>query len=247
MFHNFQLRVRLLGNALVVTCLAFGISAFSADSQHVFFAMPAWGASSSSKMTPQKTQPTLSGPKPVATLSKEPCLVGEGANAVACSSYEETTSLDLVQRPAEYLNKLVKFEAEFNTFSTLGLDYSRAKRDSKDYYGLMVRRPDVTHHVIPLSELKIFAKRPDEEKETKKSDKTPPPSVPRKQEPADKSDTVLDSWMDLERGDRILIYGKVFSIALDDPWMDVQRIDLLKKAPSKKKKSSESTAKPVKP
>ncbi|MEB3205802.1 MAG: hypothetical protein VKK59_00465 [Vampirovibrionales bacterium] len=226
--------------AFVISLLsvAIGVGSMASTLGHGFGMMPAWAASTSPVQVQSKASPTVSPQKPSAAIRKAPCLVSEGSAAVACSAYAEVTSLDLVQRPADYLNKLVKFEAEFNTFSTLGLDYSRAKRDARDYYGLMVRRPDVSHHVIPLSELKLFAKRPDEPKnEQKQPPKTVTPQSQKPQESSKEADTLLKNWMELERGDRILIYGKVFSAALDDPWMDVQRIDLLKKAPSKKKKS----------
>ncbi|MEB3245638.1 MAG: hypothetical protein VKJ06_06615 [Vampirovibrionales bacterium] len=137
----------------------------------------------------------------VAPATGSACIIEQ----TPCSQYATVTPLDLVRSPGDYLEKPVRFEAEFSTFTMLGLDYSRAKRDSRDYYGLTVRRPDVKHHVIPLPELKLFAKRKENE------DKDP--------------------WLELERGDQILVYGKVFATALREPWMDIQRIDVLKKAP----------------
>ena len=39
-----------------------------------------------------------------------------------------------------------------------------------------------------------------------------------------------ESFIDLDTGDRIEITGKVFSNALGDPWIDVNKIVVLKKA-----------------
>jgi hypothetical protein len=108
--------------------------------------------------------------------------------------------IDLVSQPATYLNKPVSFQATFNSFAGLGLDYKPAFRDSKDYVSLIVLRPDVSWR-IPLSELKLF--------------------YPRK-----KSDAVLH----LDAGDTIKVTGTVFSTALGEPWLDIQDLTIEAKA-----------------
>ncbi|MBQ2645696.1 hypothetical protein IJG14_09020 [bacterium] len=104
----------------------------------------------------------------------------------------------MVNNPYAFLNKYVQFPAKFNKFSTLGLDYTPAKRESQVYIGVLINRDDVVENIIPLSELKMFIKRKDAEKLT-----------------------------DIEAGDSIMIKGKVFSAALGDPWMDIIEIKVL--------------------
>jgi hypothetical protein len=111
------------------------------------------------------------------------------------------TPIDLVRQPDVYLNKHVTFKATFNSFASLGLDYKKAFRDSKDYVSMLVLRPDVSpKYRIPLSELKLF--------------------FPRK-----KSDVVLH----LDAGDTVQITGLVFSNALGEPWMDVNQLTIVEK------------------
>ncbi len=101
--------------------------------------------------------------------------------------------LDLVEDPETFLNKKVKMQAEFHRFTTLGLDYEKAFRDSKDFISILIKRPDtVDEHTIPLSEMKLIIKRDDAE-----------------------------NLLNLESGDKIEITGKVFSSALSDPWVDI--------------------------
>ena len=109
-----------------------------------------------------------------------------------------TSPLLLVNAPAQYLNKSVEFTAKFNKFSSLGLDYPPAMRASQVYTGVLVERDDVKTHVIPLSELKMFIK-------------------------IDK----LKKFTDLASGDKVKIKGKVFSAALDDPWLDIEELTIL--------------------
>jgi len=119
------------------------------------------------------------------------CAVGEPMQAVI-----EVKPMELVKKPGNFLNKEVKFSAEFDKFSTLGLDYKRAFRDSKDYISFLIKRPDVEkNYTIPLSELKLIFKREEAEK-----------------------------MLDIENGDRVIIKGKVFSTALNDPWVDVYEL-----------------------
>jgi hypothetical protein len=116
-------------------------------------------------------------------------------------NYQKIESpLSLVGHANDWMTKPVEFEAVFNSFSPLGLDYKPVNRDSKNYLSLLVLRPDVSHHEIPLSELKMM--------------------LPRKK---------VNDVMELEAGDTILVQGKVFSAALGDPWMDVDHVKILKK------------------
>ncbi len=108
----------------------------------------------------------------------------------------EVKPLELVENPAKYLNKEIQFSAEFDKFSTLGLDYNRAFRDSKDYISFLIKKPGIDEgFTIPLSELKLIFKREEAEK-----------------------------MLDIESGDRVIVKGKVFSTALNDPWVDVYEL-----------------------
>ena len=93
-------------------------------------------------------------------------------------------------------------KAKFDKFSTLGLDYKPAMRSSENYISFLIQRPDVTDHNIPLSELKIFLNRTEAEKH-----------------------------IDLNSGDVIEFTGKVFSNALGDPWMDVDKFTVISTKP----------------
>ncbi len=109
--------------------------------------------------------------------------------------------LDLVKSPEDYLKANVVFDGTFTSFSNLGLDYPKAERDGNDYITVLIRRPDVAHHTIPLAELKLFLSRKDS-----------------------------DSIQDLESGDDVRIEGTVFSAALGDPWVDITAIKITQKA-----------------
>ena len=114
---------------------------------------------------------------------------------------------DVVKNPAKYLNKNITFNADFISYSSLGLDYKPALKESDKYIGILIQRNDVIDHVIPLSEMKIFLKREEAEKH-----------------------------LDLEQGDKIKITGTVFSTALGDPWVDVKTFTGLSKKNKKDKK-----------
>ena len=130
------------------------------------------------------------------------------------------TPIELVKQPDSYLNKKVSFKATFNSFASLGLDYKKAFRDSKDYVSVLVLRSDVSpRYRIPLSELKLF--------------------FPRK-----KSDLVLH----LDAGDTIQISGRVFSNALGEPWVDIDQLNIVEKAPKAEGKPGEAPRRdPLKP
>ena len=115
--------------------------------------------------------------------------------------------LNVVAAPQKYLNKTIVMKATFDKFSTLGLDYKKAMRTSADYIGFLIQRDDVSDHNVPLSEMKLFIKRDYAEK-----------------------------FIELDTGDKIQITGKVFSNALGDPWVDVNKITILQKKTNNSKK-----------
>ena len=114
------------------------------------------------------------------------------------------TPLNIVANPKNYLNKDVTFQAKFDKFSTLGLDYKPAFKSSEEYISFLIKRDD-TSFDIPLSEMKLFIKREEAEKH-----------------------------IDLKTDDKIQISGVVFSDALGDTWIDVSNLVLIQKAPEKK-------------
>ncbi|MFA6990228.1 MAG: hypothetical protein WC197_09185 [Candidatus Gastranaerophilaceae bacterium] len=120
--------------------------------------------------------------------------------------YTPVESLQLVSNPKLYLNKNVQINATFDKFSALGLDYEPAFRDSQKYISFLIKRDDIKDHDMPLSELKLVVNRTYAEK----------------------------TLIDLEAGDKITIKGKVFSVALNDPWVDVEKVIIL--SPKKPKK-----------
>ena len=118
-----------------------------------------------------------------------------------------TKPLLVVEMPQKFLNKQIKMKATFDKFSTLGLDYKKALRPSTEYIGFLIQRDDVLDHNIPLSEMKLFIKRDYAEK-----------------------------FIELDTGDKIEITGKVFSTALGDSWIDVNKITILQKLKQETKK-----------
>ncbi len=114
------------------------------------------------------------------------------------SAAVNVSPVTVVNNPSNYLNKNITFTAEFVSFTSLGLDYKPAFRDKEKYIGILIARPDITDHTIPLSEMKIFLTRELAEKNA-----------------------------DLEAGDKIKITGKVFSTALGDPWVDIKTLTIL--------------------
>lgn len=121
--------------------------------------------------------------------------------------YMEVNALDVVANPAKYLNKRIKIRAKFDKFSTLGLDYKPALRSSEDYISFLIKRDDVVNHTVPLSEMKIFLKRDEAEK-----------------------------YIDLNAGDVVEFSGKVFSNALSDVWVDVEKFTVISSKPKEIKK-----------
>jgi hypothetical protein len=115
----------------------------------------------------------------------------------------------LVDHPAEYLNKNIRFTALFFGYNNLAVDYKPAMRSSKNYLSFSVLRE---HSKVPLSELKLAMINPKDEK--------------------DKLTTLL---LKLKEKDEIEVIGKVFNTALDEPWVDVLKINLIKAAPDEKR------------
>ena len=120
------------------------------------------------------------------------------------SEFEPILIGALLEKPETFQEKKIKFRGKFSSFTTLALDYKPALRESKNFISICLFRPDSK---IPLAELKLAY--PVEEA---------------------KEDEVIQ---ELEEDDLIEIYGKVFSSALDEPWVDIVSIKMLEKAPSK--------------
>lgn len=106
--------------------------------------------------------------------------------------------LTVVKNPSAYINKRINVSAKFNKFSTLGLDYKPAMRSSENYISFLIFRPD-TSKKIPLPEMKLFVKR-----------------------------ELAEKYIELKESDNIQFSGIVFSNALGDVWIDVDKLDKLK-------------------
>ncbi len=134
-----------------------------------------------------------------ANISLQEVTLDKNAPIQQTTNYKEVIPNELVAKPEKYLNKNIKFKAHFDKFSSLGLDYPVVNRSSKDYISFLIKRDEIKNYNIPLSELKLIVKRSYAEKELLK----------------------------LENKDEIEVYGKVFSKALGDPWVDVEKIIIL--------------------
>ena len=133
-------------------------------------------------------------------------VTANGVQQADCA-YALVNPLDVVARPNFYLNKNIKIKAKFDKFSTLGLDYKPAMKSSEKYISFLIQRPDVTDHNIPLSELKIFLDRTEAEKH-----------------------------IELNSGDVIEFTGRIFSTALGDPWMEVNKFTVISTKPKEETK-----------
>ena len=123
------------------------------------------------------------------------------------AEYESILVGALLDNPKDFIDKKIKLRGKFSSFTTLALDYEPALRKSKDYISLCIFRPDSK---IPLSELKL--------------------AYPLKEA---KENLVI---RDLEEGDVLEIYGKIFSAALDEPWVDILSIKKIESAAKKEDK-----------
>ncbi len=141
--------------------------------------------------------PALSEPE--AVLQKPAETETKATQIVIPNDALQVTPLALVANPNAYIDKTVVMNAEFDKFSTVGLDYPPALRKTEEYISFLVFRED-TQHDIPLSELKLFIKREEAQK-----------------------------FIELKSKDNIKIVGKVFSTALGDPWVDVLSMECIKK------------------
>lgn len=130
------------------------------------------------------------------------------ANTIVKSNYVETNPVDVVAHPEKYLNKNLLFNTMFVAFTSIGLDYEPINRASSKYIGVMIYNNEPNDIILPLSEMKLFLKREDAEKH-----------------------------IDLESGDKIKVYGTVFSTAMGDPWVDIKEIEVIsqKNKPQEKK------------
>ena len=109
---------------------------------------------------------------------------------------ELTKLFDLVAEPQAFLNKEIVISGKFYSFSTIPLDYEKAMKSSKDFIGLILARPDMTD--IPLVELKLAA----------------PLEMFKEQN------------INIEHGDIVSFEGKVYAIALGEPWLEVTSIEI---------------------
>lgn len=125
------------------------------------------------------------------------------------------TTSQLVDKPADFMNKNVKFTAHFYMFANLALDYKPALRSSKTHLSFLILRPD-SH--IPFSELKLAM------------------PIPKEKDPDNQMLTGLKD------GDEVEVTGKVFATALDEPWVDVLRLKKLKSAPEPDKDKAASSS-----
>jgi len=123
---------------------------------------------------------------------------------VPLTNVNAVTPDSLIEKPKEFLGKNVKFTADFAGFCTLALNYKPAFRPQKTHISFLVRK---TETKVPLSELKLALPIP------KETDKT--------------KNKLLTSLKD---GDKLEVTGKVFSTALDEPWVDVLAIKRLSEA-----------------
>jgi len=128
--------------------------------------------------------------------AKKPDVKSEELQPKADFVYKDVEPLTLVAQPQKYLNQRIRMKAKFDKFSALGLDYEPVNRAAKAHISFLIKRDNVTNYNIPLSELKLILKRDYAEK----------------------------ALVNIESGDEIVIYGNVFSIALGDPWVDVEKV-----------------------
>lgn len=122
----------------------------------------------------------------------------------------------LVDQPNAYLNKNVRFTANFFAYSSLALDYKPIMRSAKTHLSFLVLR---NNSKVPLSELKLAMLIPKDEKG---------------------ADSKL--LLELKEGDQVEITGKVAGVALDEPWVDVLKLKRLKAVSEEKKAENGSGA-----
>ncbi len=158
------------------------------------------------------TKPTTTKPAAEKPVEKAAEKAAKPTPEPVIENVQSVNAEQLVDKPHDYLNKNVKFVANFFAFSSLALDYKPALRPAKTHLSFLVLK-DNSH--IPLSELKLAM------------------AIPKEK---DAENTLLAKLKD---GDQLEITGKVFNTALDEPWVDVLRLKLLKAAPDDKKIAEE--------
>ncbi len=167
---------------------------------------------------PLHAAPTAPAAKPATTkpaektAEKAPEKAAKPTPEPVIENVQSVNAEQLVDKPHDYLNKNVKFTANFFAFTSLALDYKPALRPAKTHLSFLILK-DNSH--IPLSELKLAM------------------AIPKEK---DAENTLLAKLKD---GDQLEITGKVFNTALDEPWVDVLRLKLLKAAPDEKKIAEE--------
>lgn len=153
------------------------------------------------------TSAAVNNSKPVAV--KTP-VIQKPAPIVPEAVYPLVSSLDVAANPTKYLHKNIRIRAKFDKFSTLGLDYKPAYRNSEKYITFLIKRDDVINHTVPLSEMKNFLAR-----------------------------EIAEKYIDLKPGDLVEYSGVVFSDALGDAWVSVEKFNVL----SQKAKTTETEKK----
>lgn len=128
----------------------------------------------------------------------------EPEKEIVLTNVSNVTIDQLIEKPKEYLGKNVRFTGDFASFCTLALNYKPAFRPQKTHISFLVRKPDSK---VPMSELKLALPIP------KETDKT--------------KNKLLTSLRD---GDKLEMTGKVFSTALEEPWVDVVNLKRLSEA-----------------
>ncbi|MBI2812239.1 MAG: hypothetical protein HYX67_15615, partial [Candidatus Melainabacteria bacterium] len=86
------------------------------------------------------------------TSEKAPEKVTKTTPEPVIENVQSVNAEQLVDKPHDYLNKNVKFTANFFAFTSLALDYKPALRPAKTHLSFLILK-DNSH--IPLSELKL--------------------------------------------------------------------------------------------
>ena len=68
------------------------------------------------------------------------------AVSTSTTQYITVSPIEVVNTPAKYLNKNITFDAEFVAFTSLGLDYKPAMRDSAKYIGMLIKRDENNYY-----------------------------------------------------------------------------------------------------
>lgn len=198
---------------IFLTCL----TALALAQSPLVLAAPAKSeASPAKKAEPDKKVDTEKKPEAKAE-AKETKKEAKAAPEPVLENVINVQAEDLVRSPSDYLNKNVRFVSNFYAFSNVALDYKPAFRPQKDYFSFLVFRQN-SH--VPLSELKLAMKTPGDEK-----------------------GPMSKLLISLKEKDEVEVTGKVFAVALDEPWMDVITIKRLKAAQEDDKKEDKKEEK----